>query len=293
MVPSMPKSNEWSNITLGDIIIDSAFGPRFSSDLYCINGNIGTIRTTDLDLDGVINYESIPYATLPIETFKSHILKTGDLLITRSGTCGIPCLFTEQEKPIIAGAFLIRFKLKDHIEPTFLHMLLKEPSVKNKIDQMASGGVQKNLTGTNLKKLHLKIPLINEQRKIAQILSTWEKAISTTKFLIGNSQQQKKVLMQQLLTGKKRFSEFNGKWEKVRLGDITEMNSGGTPKSSVTEYYDGNISWVSIADMTKHGKWIFKTDKNISQLGLENSSARLYPVNTVLYAMYASIGECS
>ncbi|NOR71002.1 MAG: restriction endonuclease subunit S, partial [Methylomarinum sp.] len=98
---------------------------------------------------------------------------------------------------------------------------------------------------------------------------------------------------QQLLTGKKRFAKFDREWEKVRLGDIAEINSGGTPKSSVTEYYGGNIAWVSIADMTKHGKWVFKTGKNISQLGLENSSARLYPVNTVLYAMYASIGECS
>jgi type I restriction enzyme S subunit len=86
---------------------------------------------------------------------------------------------------------------------------------------------------------------------------------------------------------------FSGEWKVVHLGDVAEMNSGGTPKSSVEEYYNGAIPWVSIADMTSQGKWIYKTEKTLSLLGLENSSARLYPKNTILYAMYASIGECS
>ena len=137
-----------------------------------------------------------------------------------------------------------------------------------------------------------------EQNKIAKILSTWDKAISTTEQLLANSQQQKKALMQQLLTGKKRLLDkngvrFSGEWKKVTLDSVADMNSGGTPKSSIEEYYGGDIPWVSIADMTKHGKWISSTERNISELGLANSSARLYPENTILYAMYASIGECS
>ena len=104
--------------------------------------------------------------------------------------------------------------------------------------------------------------------------------------------------MQQLLTGKKRLLDtngvrFSGEWKKVRLGSVAEMNSGGTPKSSIEEYYGGSIPWVSIADMTKQGKWIDSTEKYLTELGLENSSARIYPKNSVLYAMYASIGECS
>ncbi|MEE9711289.1 restriction endonuclease subunit S [Aeromonas caviae] len=127
---------------------------------------------------------------------------------------------------------------------------------------------------------------------------TWDRAISNTEQLLANSQQQKKALMQQLLTGKKRLLDkngvrFSGEWKKVTLDSVADMNSGGTPKSSIEEYYGGDIPWVSIADMTKHGKWISSTERNISELGLANSSARLYPENTILYAMYASIGECS
>lgn len=155
------------------------------------------------------------------------------------------------------------------------------------------GAKRYKLTKASLESLPILLPPLSEQRKIAQILSTWDKAIATTERLLANKQQQKKALMQSLLTGKQRFAGFEGEWQIVKLGSVAEMNSGGTPKSTIEDYYGGQIPWVSIADMTSKGKWIDSTVKYLTQLGLDNSSARIYPVNTVLYAMYASIGECS
>lgn len=85
----------------------------------------------------------------------------------------------------------------------------------------------------------------------------------------------------------------DGKWKLAKLGEISEMGSGGTPKSSVEEYYNGDILWVSIADMTEQGMYISDTAKKLTKAGIENSSAKIYPAGTVLYAMYASIGEVS
>lgn len=82
-------------------------------------------------------------------------------------------------------------------------------------------------------------------------------------------------------------------WEVKKLGDIAEMASGGTPLTSNPNYYNGDIPWVSISDMTKGGKHIFATDKYITQLGFNNSACKIFPIGTVLYAMYASLGECS
>ncbi|NLD13747.1 MAG: restriction endonuclease subunit S [Gammaproteobacteria bacterium] len=160
-----------------------------------------------------------------------------------------------------------------------------------------SGGIPQ-LPGASLAKYQVYLPPLKEQQKIAQILSTWDKAITTTEQLLINSQQQKKALMQQLLTGKKRLLDdngqrFSGEWKATQLGKIADMNSGGTPKSTVEEYYGGAIPWVSIADMTSSGKYITKTEKYLTEEGLKNSSAKIYPKYTVLYAMYASIGECS
>lgn len=181
--------------------------------------------------------------------------------------------------------------LKDNFDTDFYFLYLQ--SQYENIRDLSNSGGQKNLSAGLVKSINVPVPPLPEQKKIAKILSTWDQAIEATESLLKNSQQQKKALMQQLLTGKKRLPGFDGEWKTVRLGDVANMNSGGTPKSSISEYYDGDIPWVSIADMTNHGRWIFSTMRNISVAGLENSSARIYPKNTVLYAMYASIGECS
>lgn len=231
----MPEG--WKVVTLGEVIHESAFGPRFSAELYSDNGNVGVIRTTDLDSEGNINYKTIPYANLP-DSFETHYLKSNDLLITRSGTCGIPCLFEKQDKPIIAGAFLIRFILKDNVHPKYIHSLLKSEHLQRDIHNLSSGGVQKNLSGTNLKKLKFILPPLLEQKKIAQIFSNWDMAIATTERLLANSQQQKKALRQQLLTGKKRFPEFNGKWERKELGELLEYKQPTPYLVNSTDYND-------------------------------------------------------
>ncbi|ELZ1080225.1 restriction endonuclease subunit S [Escherichia coli] len=87
------------------------------------------------------------------------------------------------------------------------------------------GAGRYKLNKASLEKMPLLLPPIAEQKKIAQILSTWDKAISVTEKLLTNSQQQKKALMQQLLSGKKRLLDengvmFSGEWEVVRLKQL-------------------------------------------------------------------------
>ncbi|NIH07207.1 MULTISPECIES: restriction endonuclease subunit S [Providencia] len=90
------------------------------------------------------------------------------------------------------------------------------------IREMANSGGQENLSGGIVKSIQVPVPPLPEQKKIAQILSTWDKAITTTEQLLTNSQQQKKALMQQLLTGKKRLMDkngdrFSGEWKATAV----------------------------------------------------------------------------
>ncbi|WP_282175160.1 restriction endonuclease subunit S [Vibrio diabolicus] len=93
------------------------------------------------------------------------------------------------------------------------------------------------LDTTDLQGLDVFLPPLPEQRKIAQILSTWDRCIATTEKLIDISKQQKKALMQQLLTGKKRLVDpetgkaFEGEWEEVKLGDLGKTFTGLTGKT--------------------------------------------------------------
>ncbi|ELX1519917.1 MULTISPECIES: restriction endonuclease subunit S [Enterobacteriaceae] len=93
------------------------------------------------------------------------------------------------------------------------------------IREMANSGGQQNLSGGIVKSIPVPVPPLTEQKKIAKILSTWDKAISVTEKLLANSQQQKKALMQQLLTGKKRLLNengvrFSGKWIWLRAAEL-------------------------------------------------------------------------
>jgi len=82
------------------------------------------------------------------------------------------------------------------------------------------------------------------------------------------------------------------KWNKVKLGDVAEIESGGTPSSTKSEYWDdGDICWATLPDLKN--KYIFDTQRKITSLGLKNSSAKLLPINSVIFSSRATIGEVS
>ena len=156
------------------------------------------------------------------------------------------------------------------------------------------GTKQQSYTADIVKKLPIYGPKdITEQRAIAEALSDVDGLIAALDKKIAKKRLLKQGAMQQLLTGKKRLPSFTDEWETIRLGDWTTMNSGGTPTSSVPEYYNGYIPFLSISDITEAGKYINKTEKTITEKGLNNSSARMFPAGTIMYAMYASLGKCS
>ncbi len=104
------------------------------------------------------------------------------------------------------------------------------------IREMANSGGQQNLSGGIVKSIPVPVPPLTEQKKIAKILSTWDNAISVTEKLLTNSQQQKKALMQQLLTGKKRLLDergvrFSGEWKYTIFGNLGDTYTGLTGKT--------------------------------------------------------------
>ncbi|CCU71417.1 restriction endonuclease subunit S [Thalassolituus oleivorans] len=107
----------------------------------------------------------------------------------------------------------------------FVYYLLCNFDFKKFSDKTGVPGVNRN----DLHAVRVKLPAIPEQKKIAQILSTWDKAITTTEQLLANSQQQKKALMQQLLTGKKRLLDengvrFSGEFKRFHFSDLLNID---------------------------------------------------------------------
>ncbi|MEZ8580606.1 restriction endonuclease subunit S [Vibrio splendidus] len=145
------------------------------------------------------------------------------------------------------------------------------------------------LDTTDLQGLDVFLPPLPEQRKISKILSAWDKAIATTEKLIETSKQQKKALMQQLLTGGKRLVDpetgkvFEEEWEEVNVGSIANLTAGGTPSTKHPEYWGGYILWMNSGEINL--KQIFSVEGRITQLGLEKSNTKEIPSNSVLIAL--------
>ena len=148
------------------------------------------------------------------------------------------------------------------------------------------GGTRTRLYYKNLCTYKTAFATLPEQQKIAEILSAQDKLIALKEKLIEEKKRQKKALMQQLLTGKKRLPGFSGEWKQVKLGDICSTFSGGTPNRSHSEYYGGDIPWIKSGELN-HGD-IYDTEETLTDLGLNNSSAKIAPKGTLLIAMYGA-----
>lgn len=188
---------------------------------------------------------------------------------------------------------LYLLKLNDKINALYLYYYLTSnlgcKSLKDINASTSLGALYKE----DVKNINLLYPPIYEQSIIAEALSDVDALIAVLDKKIEKKRLIKQGAMQQLLTGKKRLGSFADKWIEIRLGDKAAMNSGGTPESSNSEYYGDEIPFLSISDITVAGKHVRHTEKAITTKGLNNSSARMFPAGTIMYAMYASLGKCA
>ena len=89
-----------------------------------------------------------------------------------------------------------------------------------------------------------------------------------------------------------RFPEFSGEWETKSINDLADVIGGGTPDTTVKSYWDGEIQWFTPSEIGKN-KFVDASLRTITEDGLNNSSAKLLPPNTILLSSRATIGECS
>jgi type I restriction enzyme S subunit len=155
-------------------------------------------------------------------------LEVGDILFAGSGETqediGKSVAFVDEFEAYAGGDIII---LRGHDQdPKFLGFLLNSDFVSRQTFQLGQGHSVVHIYSSGLKDVKIPLPPLLEQQKIAAILSTWDKGIDTLNKLISEKEQLKKGLMQQLLTGKKRFAGFTDEWKEVKLGEVFSLSSG-------------------------------------------------------------------
>ena len=158
---------------LQSCIHKSSYGPRFDGGLYDTSGALAQLRTTDIDDEGNIDYSAIPLVRADPEANLNHLLGDGDVVISRSGTCGITAVFRGHSHPTVAAAFLVRLRLNNMAMPEYIHEYLSSPIGRALSESLSRGGVQKNLNASELLRQPVALPPMSIQAGIvSQIQGT-------------------------------------------------------------------------------------------------------------------------
>lgn len=227
------------------------------------------------------------------------IVKTGDFIISKRqiahGACGI--VLPELDGAVVSNEYNV-FLPQDGTNIQMFNLMMQLPHYKRLFYLMSDGvHIEKLLFKTqDWMKRTLAMPLLKEQQKIAEILSTQDKAIELQGRKIEELKRFKKGCLEKMFPRKgqkvpeKRFPGFTDDWEQRKLGDIADIVGGGTPSTGNPSYWDGDIDWYAPAEIADQ-IYANPSQKKITDLGYENSSAKMLPPGTVLFTSRAGIGR--
>ena len=271
-------TNDWKEYILNnqsDVRDGTHDSPKY------IDYGFPLITSKNLKDNGTLDLENVNY--LNKEDFDKINLRSkvdiGDILFGMIGTIGKPVRVNRNDFAIKNVALI---KEKGLIKNDYLIHYLQTTSIKKQFANNMDGGTQKFIALEKIRKLKISQPNRDEQLKLVNMFNLLDKKIELQSQKIEALKLYKKGLL---------LNYFKGKKTNKIIKDIIKYGkAGGTPKSSVKEYYNGKIPFLSISDMTKQGKYIYNTERNISEIGLKNSSAWLVPEDSIILSMYASYG---
>ena len=281
----------------------------------------------DLQKGEILNVEpeapSIPYITGASQIIDSRVLITrwtqncsvksvkGDLLLTCKGTVGKTAFNTVGDMHIARQIMALRAK-PEIVEGKFLRLFID--SIAETLAKNAKSMIP-GIDRKTLLKNSIPIPPLKEQRRIVAKLEESFAEIDRAEKAYRELQTLASVLrgkiLQEAVMGK-LVPQLDGepaveqigeapedvlfaipeKWKWVRLSAVGEIVGGGTPKTGVSEYWDGDISWITPADLGKNSdQTIYSGAKLITQKGLDKSSAKLMPKGSIVYSSRAPIGH--
>ena len=258
-------------------------------------GNIAWVTTPEII--GKFIPSSVQENYISEETIKEcggKVVPKGAVVMAAVGDLGLIAITKEE---VVLNQQLHAFVCSSKINNEFLAYWLATQTPY--MESVASKTTILYLNKTNCESIPVLVPPILEQQKIAKILSTWDKAISTTERLIDNSTQQKKALMQQLLTGKKRLLDesgqrFAGEWEEKTLIDagmtVTDGDRGKEYPNSSEFYDEGDYLFLSAKNVTKKG-FLFEDTQFISKEKYEKLGKGIVNRGDVVLTTRGTVGQ--
>ena len=229
----VPKG--WTKICLRDVAeIKRGAGSQYIEYVDTAESGVRLVRISDFLGDS-------PKYVKFNRDINRFLLERGDILIAGTGaTAGIVFEVPDHFSGLAFSYNAPRIRIdNDQANNKYIFYYLQSGHVLRQQKQRFTGNAQPFLDTNDIGDFSILLPPKDEQEKISTLIRTWDKAIETVDKLIENSQKQKKWLMQNLLTGKKRLPGFNGEWKKGRLSTLCTIEKG-TQKNKDTLDQSGN-----------------------------------------------------
>ena len=299
-------SGDWTNTNVLNLVKDGIL-------LKPQDGNHGEIHPKSSDyVDKGIPFvmsNNIHNGNLDLLSCK-HIPKTvadnlqkgfsreGDVLLTHKGTVGEVALVNKIEYPYLMltpQVTYYRIIDSEQLYNIFLARYFVSPNFQKRLKVEADSGTRPYIGIIQQGKLPVVFPKIKEQQKIANFLTAVDQRISLLKQKTAALETYKKGLMQKIFSQEIRFKDENGDdypdWVEKRLGEVYDLQGGGTPSTSNKSYWNGDIDWFTPTEMKS--KYCNQSKRKITQSGLQKSSAKLLPIGSLLFTSRATIGDMS
>ncbi|MCG9802765.1 restriction endonuclease subunit S [Staphylococcus argenteus] len=281
---------EWEEKKLGDItdrLIRKNKNLESKKPLT-ISGQLGLIDQTE--------YFSKSVSSKNLENYT--LIKNGEFAYNKSYSNGYPLgaikRLTRYDSGVLSSLYIC-FAIKSEISKDFIEAYFDSTHWYREVSGIAVEGARNhgllNISVNDFFTILIKYPSLEEQRKIGGFFIKLNRQIELEEQKLELLQQQKKGYMQKIFSQELRFKDENGddypEWEEKKMGEITTMFSGGTPQSTNTRYYKGDIPFIRSGEISKT-----YTEVKINEEALNNSSAKLVEVGDLLYALYgATSGE--
>lgn len=293
-------TDAWEKRRLSEIVTEHNSGVYIAKDEYGSGTNIigvGDIYESDL-VDGQV------FRLAPVKDEK-FILHSRDLLYGESSLVqeGIARVVSVTEKG--AGTAFAWHTRRFVVEPAvadsqFVMLELnywfpaREHLMRTATKTALTGITTQDFFSTNIL-----VPILFEQKKICDLVHRLDNLITVNQRKGDVLQNFKKALLQRLFASETspipdiRFKGFTDAWEKRKLGEVADIVGGGTPSTSRPEYWNGEIDWYAPAEIGTQ-RYVYKSRRQITELGLEKSSAVMLPANkTILFTSRAGIGNAA
>ncbi len=240
--------------------------------------NLGVkyLRISDIQDNGIINWQTVPFCKIPDSDFSKYSLINGDVLFARIGaTTGKTCYINSAPKSIFAS-YLIRF-VTNELDSKFFFYFTQSQQYWKQALQQREGQLKKGLNANTLSNFNIHYPENKlEQTAIANILSTVDEAIQKADEAIAKTERIKQAIMKKLLSKD---------LDSIGIKEIGVVSTGKTPSSFDKSLWNGRTPFVTPGDISG-SKYVTNTKRTVSDKG--SKVATLLPRNSLMVVCIGS-----